>query len=361
MKRLMFGCLLGWIALLSVIGCSQKGNGGDEYDGPKGQMSLALVTTTPSGHRYRLRDGVFDIIGMSTGEMVSVSTETDPDRESIDVTLRPDFYAVYLNNGWRLERLDSGSADTELEDAGVPFSAPGNLSEVAAWRVDPRMGKLPVSTRGRTTSIATPFAGEDLDGGVGPDGGSGPVDVDADLVSENPVFVEVVAGGVSPVQFVFMIGGLRGELSIGIQVIEDGEMCTDEYEPNNDFEEASVVSLVPPIHATACPNDDDFYRLNPPVAPGEPFAVDVSFAHSLGDIDAVLFNQFGEVVSISQSVSDDEQVGAVADGGPFTILVFLFGGGGQNEYTMSYGSLSSQSDCCSISMLPGQMGHHRLL
>src|SRR5690606_37036923 len=85
-----------------------------------GSLGLALTGTARSGNVYRLRDGVFSILGESTGYYTTVSTETNPDLPSIEVQVPADTYSVFLNPGYRLERID---------ESGGSFSDYGRLAK----------------------------------------------------------------------------------------------------------------------------------------------------------------------------------------------------------------------------------------
>lgn len=89
-----------------------------------GTLRLALGATGASGHKYRLRNGVFDIAGKAE---LSVDTESDPDADSIDLDLEAGNYTITLGGSWYLERLrDDGSYEsidaTLLSSATLPFA-----------------------------------------------------------------------------------------------------------------------------------------------------------------------------------------------------------------------------------------------
>lgn len=159
------------------FGCSSA-----PEDSPTGDLSVGLTASSPQGNLYRLRDATFQISSIE-GPVAAISSETDPDAETIDVSVAPGFYEIRLLPGWRLERADPG-------------------------------GDVPVAAR---------------------------------LISPSVVFVEVESGATVPVIFRFETDGTvistgGGEINIGIDVEEtlcpidpvcdDGNACTfDECNP----------------------------------------------------------------------------------------------------------------------------------
>jgi hypothetical protein len=112
-------------------------------EGEVGHLNLTLQSTGPSGVLYQLRSATFDIESVAgTGVQESVSSEDNLGDPSIDVTLANGPYRLTLQDGWSMEH----SANS------VPFSP-----------------------------------------------------IPAELVSANPVFVDVVANQVTSVTFVFQV------------------------------------------------------------------------------------------------------------------------------------------------------------
>lgn len=70
-----------------------------------GTFGMALTGTASSGVEYRLRNAVFHITGASSAD---VSSEDDPDSDSIHVELRAGDYIIALDPGWFLERASAG-------------------------------------------------------------------------------------------------------------------------------------------------------------------------------------------------------------------------------------------------------------
>ena len=93
MRRLL--CL----PLLATLACAAEGTG---------TADLALTGQAPSGHVFRLRDGVLTLDG--EGATQTFRTEDDPARTSITARLRPGAYQLALAPGWRLEQVMPGGA-----------------------------------------------------------------------------------------------------------------------------------------------------------------------------------------------------------------------------------------------------------
>lgn len=125
MKRRMMG--VGILAGLTVAatglfaGCSSDGRSNEEH----GTLSVPLSTQGPSGTTYRLRDATFEIRteyyyyeysssvgeggGGSSPQLITVSSETDPEATAISVSLERGYYYVRLRPGWRMEKVEGGS------------------------------------------------------------------------------------------------------------------------------------------------------------------------------------------------------------------------------------------------------------
>jgi hypothetical protein len=129
-RRLGTLALLG-AAAMTLVGCGSNAKGGGED--AVGQLALPLVTTGASG-TYRLRDATFAIhpecyiygsagtgaggfagSGMGgCGETIVLSSEDDPNAQSLSVSLEEGSYYVELLDGWRLEKEGPmGAADVE--------------------------------------------------------------------------------------------------------------------------------------------------------------------------------------------------------------------------------------------------------
>lgn len=128
MRKLTWG-ILAVAGAAWVTGCSSSTGPDPEHIG---QLGLPLATHGPSGEKYRLRDATFEIHhysytysdygagGYAAGggggyveQVTTVSSEDDPDAESISLDLEQGDYYVTLDPGWRMEKVDaSGAAET---------------------------------------------------------------------------------------------------------------------------------------------------------------------------------------------------------------------------------------------------------
>lgn len=91
-------------------------------------MRVPLSTQAASGTTYRLRDATFEIRseyyyddyvggqggGGNSPQVISVSSETDPNASAISVSLERGYYYVRLLPGWRMEKVEGGVA-TDVE------------------------------------------------------------------------------------------------------------------------------------------------------------------------------------------------------------------------------------------------------
>jgi len=84
--------------------------------------------------------------------------------------------------------------------------------------------------------------------------------------------------------------------------------------------------------------DADWYRID--VAPGsEQVQVDCQFTHAGGDIDIALYDSFGVLLAVSNSITDDEFIDhTVPSSGTYYILVYCSDVG--NSYDLRWGDLS---------------------
>lgn len=126
-RRLGMAMLLA-AAGSSLMGCSSSGRANpEETEGTKGQLALPLVTQGASGVVYRLRDATFNIYrydyymgaaGTATGgagpgyQLITVSSETNPDAATISVALEEGQYFVTLQPGWHFEKQTSEGYET---------------------------------------------------------------------------------------------------------------------------------------------------------------------------------------------------------------------------------------------------------
>lgn len=127
--RRMGTLLLGTLGLW-LVGCSgSSAKGGDTNEDKMGHLALPLVTQGASGVSYHLRDATFAIhrynyiydygypaaAGAASGgtgsggggggdTVVTVSSETDPNAQTISVSLEEGDYYVELLPGWHFEK-----------------------------------------------------------------------------------------------------------------------------------------------------------------------------------------------------------------------------------------------------------------
>ncbi|MDF3068462.1 MAG: hypothetical protein K0R38_4063 [Polyangiaceae bacterium] len=107
-----------------LAGCGSGGGSAEEH----GTLRVPLSTQGPSGTSYRLRDATFEIRNQyyyysnaggeggvgSTPQVVTVSSESDPNASSISVSRERGYYYVRLLPGWRMEKVEGGVA-TDVE------------------------------------------------------------------------------------------------------------------------------------------------------------------------------------------------------------------------------------------------------
>lgn len=126
-RRLWLGMAMATTLLAGGLsaGCSSEPIGGKQE---VGTLRLPLSTHGPSGTQYRLRDAVFQIdsrdyyyyeddhqsggAGGTNGPNITVSSEDDPNAESISVSIERGYYYVRLQPGWRMEKVVDGAAET---------------------------------------------------------------------------------------------------------------------------------------------------------------------------------------------------------------------------------------------------------
>ncbi|HTV20273.1 MAG TPA: hypothetical protein VMG12_16425, partial [Polyangiaceae bacterium] len=208
------------------------------------------------------------------------------------------------------------------------------------------------------------FAAADDGSGEPPAPTPGATVVDATLISSNPGVVTIQANVVSPLNFIFQVGGGivetgTGVLDIGIAVIDNGRQCVaDEFEPNDDPAAPTPITPGTQISASLCDVDVDNYVFPSPVPAGETFAATVAFQTALGDIDALLLEaSTGVVVAFGAGVSDNEVLFTTSNGGDYILQTFLYfdPDGGGNTYTVDIGQFENPAvnSCCEASPLPG--------
>lgn len=299
--RTLTAASLAVLPLLVAGACSSDSEPGAVEPSEIGRLQLHLTGTSSSSLVYQLRNATFSISGASTGTLVEVNTETQPDGTALVVELPPDRYEVFLQPGFYLE-VSPGTPDAAV--------------------------------------------------------------VNATLTSANPAQVTIQSSVVSPLSFVFRVDGGSvgtgpGVLEIGISVVEGGRACVaDEFEPNDDPSLPAPILPGAPIAASLCDADADYYIFPSPVPEGETFAAVVGFQTALGDIDAFLVDAAtGEIVASGTGVADNEVLFTTSSGGDYILQTFLFfdRDGGGNTYTVDVGEFENPAEnaCCTASPLPG--------
>jgi hypothetical protein len=126
MKRRCFaigGMLaLGVVGTQGVTACASDGGGGTQEE--HGVIALPLGAYASSGTRYRLRNATFVIEdpyaygeggGSNVPETIVVSSEDDPDADSINLSVEQGYYRIRLQPGWHVEKQAEGGAFSEVE------------------------------------------------------------------------------------------------------------------------------------------------------------------------------------------------------------------------------------------------------
>jgi hypothetical protein len=129
LRRFGFGlAVLGLVVLLVLDGCGGKADSSAEQT-PIGRVELNLVGEGSQGNRYRLRDAIIMIQGpVST---LFFDSEQDPDT-AVMVSLVPaGAYTSFLQEGWRLERVDSGE---QVTNAALISTNPDSFEVLAGGR-----------------------------------------------------------------------------------------------------------------------------------------------------------------------------------------------------------------------------------
>jgi hypothetical protein len=114
-------------ALAAAGACSTDGASTDGG----GEIRLSLTGRSGTGALYRLRDAQLTIAPAG----IVLSTEIDPDRETLSAVLDAGFYTIDLAPGWRLERVANGVAEPVFavltSEVPLPFDVvPGQATQV---------------------------------------------------------------------------------------------------------------------------------------------------------------------------------------------------------------------------------------
>ena len=120
-------CLVWGAAVLGfAVSCASAPPG----DAELGAMAINLTGRASSGAVYRLRGAIITVAGQGSDR--DWNTEDDPSRTVLSADVAPGAYAATLHAGWRLERIDGGTATPVV---GVLVSDnPAMFSVVAAQR-----------------------------------------------------------------------------------------------------------------------------------------------------------------------------------------------------------------------------------
>lgn len=100
--------VLGLAVPLVLDGCGRANTGMEQP--PIGRVELNLLGAGSQGNRYRLRDAVIMVQGPAA--TLFFDSEENPDAASMVSLLAAGTYTSFLQEGWRLERLDSGEQIT---------------------------------------------------------------------------------------------------------------------------------------------------------------------------------------------------------------------------------------------------------
>lgn len=121
------------VALLGLAACDEPGATVLTNDGPTGTMEVNLVGQGSQGSLFRLRDAVVTVQGPD--RTLFFDSEEDPDETSFSAVVPAGSYTSFLQEGWRLERIEGGKA---VADAALispnpdAFDVvPGQLTRVA--------------------------------------------------------------------------------------------------------------------------------------------------------------------------------------------------------------------------------------
>ena len=124
-----------------------------------------------------------------------------------------------------------------------------------------------------------------------------------------------------------------GTLSDGSTEPPPAECTDDSYEPNSAESPAPYSGTV---EGTVCPNDEDWFSYD---HAGGALAATLSFSHAAGDLDLDLYDATGETrIAMSDSVTDEESVGADLPAGTYLIRIYGYQGQGNPSYVLNVAS-----------------------
>jgi hypothetical protein len=257
-SRLAFVAGLG---LAQLVACSSDKSDPREQTQNTGTVALALEATAASGNVYRLRDAIFEIVEIRTGRTVEVlfSEDFPASARELRAMLLTGNYTVTLQEGWFLERIDSGGGTGGTGNTGGVGGRGGTSGSAGIGGFGGEGEELggmggddgtagSFSTGGRPGRGGSPGRGGTMgrggssitggDGGTsgtGVTGGTGGTDgtgvrVDAFLLSDAVQFFSLFGGDEAFVTYLFQVGGevidfTRGRINIGIDIIEDPSIC----------------------------------------------------------------------------------------------------------------------------------------
>ena len=122
-----------------------------------------------------------------------------------------------------------------------------------------------------------------------------------------------------------------------LQSLSITEPCLpDPYEgsQDNDIQARASAWSGADLNAWICPGDSDWFSIR--AAAGTPITFELSFKHSLGDLDLALFDSAGTLLLQSQSTDDDESISLTpSSDDPLFLRVSPFLAASQNTYTLS--------------------------
>jgi len=144
LRRIAF---LTAVGVVPLIACSKDARDDSEQPENSGSIRLALQSTAPSGNIYRLRNAVFQITDMRTGEVVRRLFGEDDLGFSPEITtsLMVGDYTVTLLSGWSLERIGMNQPSPGGGRGGADFGGRGGASGGAGF---PAAGAPPIAGKG---------------------------------------------------------------------------------------------------------------------------------------------------------------------------------------------------------------------
>jgi hypothetical protein len=235
-SRFAFAASVGMAAL---VACSSDHSRGEAEVQRTGTLGLALEATAASGTVYRLRNAVFAITDVHTGNLVEFLFSEDAPASARELTtkLPTGNYSITLEDGWFVERVSSGGGSGGVNGVGGTFTTGGSAGRAGGGKGGTGTGAV-AGTFAEGGAFEEPigtgaigFGGQTADfGGFGGSVGTGGTEVDAFLLSDAVQFFSIVGGDDEFVSFLFQIGGQvvdfnHGTLHVGIDVIEDPSVC----------------------------------------------------------------------------------------------------------------------------------------